>query len=244
MKGDVGEAVAQIWPARTGRRGTRGGRRALRVGKGAPQGRRAGDCAPAPGRRLGDLRHGRSSRSACAWATSRCCATAREPTQRVAARGGSIQSERADIVDRNGVVLATSVPVMSAFVNPRLLLDTAGCRAQDRLGAARAQVRGGQGEARRRQELHLDQARPQPARARPGQSPRHPRPRVPGRGAAHLSAGHDRRRTSSATPASTMPAWPASSATSTSSCRAARRCSSSIDLRLQRMVERRDRRAR
>jgi cell division protein FtsI (penicillin-binding protein 3) len=46
-----------------------------------------------------------------------------EPTQRVAARGGSIQSERADIVDRNGAVLATSVPVMSAFVNPRLLLD-------------------------------------------------------------------------------------------------------------------------
>jgi cell division protein FtsI (penicillin-binding protein 3) len=47
-----------------------------------------------------------------------------EPTQRVAARGGTIQSERADIVDRNGVVLATSVPVMSAFVNPHLLLDT------------------------------------------------------------------------------------------------------------------------
>ncbi|MFO1086334.1 MAG: penicillin-binding protein 2 [Reyranellaceae bacterium] len=46
-----------------------------------------------------------------------------EPTQRVAARGGSIQAERADIVDRNGAVLATSVPVMSAFVNPRLLLD-------------------------------------------------------------------------------------------------------------------------
>src|SRR5258708_4779288 len=46
-----------------------------------------------------------------------------EPTQRVAARGGSIQSERADIVDRNGAVLATSVPAMSAFVNPRLLLD-------------------------------------------------------------------------------------------------------------------------
>jgi cell division protein FtsI (penicillin-binding protein 3) len=48
-----------------------------------------------------------------------------EPTQRVAARGGSIQSERGDIVDRNGVVFATSVPVMSAFVNPHLLLDTA-----------------------------------------------------------------------------------------------------------------------
>jgi cell division protein FtsI (penicillin-binding protein 3) len=48
-----------------------------------------------------------------------------EPTQRVAVRGGTIQSDRADIVDRNGVVLATSVPVMSAFVNPRLLLDPA-----------------------------------------------------------------------------------------------------------------------
>src|SRR6202008_4520084 len=41
-----------------------------------------------------------------------------EPTQRVAARGGSIQSERADIVDRKGAVLATSIPVMSAFGNP------------------------------------------------------------------------------------------------------------------------------
>ena len=47
-----------------------------------------------------------------------------EPTQRVAVRGGTIHSDRADIVDRNGVVLATSVPVMSAFVNPRLLIDT------------------------------------------------------------------------------------------------------------------------
>jgi hypothetical protein len=46
-----------------------------------------------------------------------------EPTQRVAARGGAIQAERGDIVDRNGIVLATSVPVMSAFANPRLVLD-------------------------------------------------------------------------------------------------------------------------
>jgi cell division protein FtsI (penicillin-binding protein 3) len=46
-----------------------------------------------------------------------------EPTQRMAARGGAIQSERADIVDRNSVVLATSLPVMSAFINPHLLLD-------------------------------------------------------------------------------------------------------------------------
>ncbi len=40
---------------------------------------------------------------------------------RAAARS---QSERADIVDRNGVVFATSLPVQSAFVNPHLLLDT------------------------------------------------------------------------------------------------------------------------
>lgn len=46
-----------------------------------------------------------------------------EPTQRVAARSGSVQSERADIVDRNGIVFATSLPVESAFVNPHLLLD-------------------------------------------------------------------------------------------------------------------------
>ncbi|WIM09417.1 penicillin-binding protein 2 [Enhydrobacter sp.] len=46
-----------------------------------------------------------------------------EPTQRVAAQGGAIQSERADIVDRNGIVLATSLPVMSAFVNPHLVID-------------------------------------------------------------------------------------------------------------------------
>jgi cell division protein FtsI (penicillin-binding protein 3) len=46
-----------------------------------------------------------------------------EPSPHVAVRGGQIQSARADIVDRNGVVLATSLPVMSAFVNPHLLLD-------------------------------------------------------------------------------------------------------------------------
>jgi len=46
-----------------------------------------------------------------------------EPVQRVAARGGALQGERADIVDRNSIVLATSVPVMSAFVNPRLVLE-------------------------------------------------------------------------------------------------------------------------
>ena len=46
-----------------------------------------------------------------------------EPTERVAARGGPIQSERADIVDRNGIVLATSLPVVSAFVNPHLVID-------------------------------------------------------------------------------------------------------------------------
>ena len=77
---------------------------------------------------------------ACAWATSRCCARRRADAARRRARGGSIQSERADIVDRNGAVLATSVPVMSAFVNPRLLLDPQDAAQEDRLGAARPQV--------------------------------------------------------------------------------------------------------
>src|SRR5262249_61573247 len=41
------------------------------------------------------------------------------------AGGAAIQSDRADIVARTGIVLATPGPVMSAFVNPHLLLDTA-----------------------------------------------------------------------------------------------------------------------
>ena len=148
-----------------------------------------------------------------------------EPTQRVAARGGSIQSERADIVDRNGVVLATSVPVMSAFVNPRLLLDPAGRRAQDRHGAARSQVRRCPREARRRQDLRLGQARPDARASRTGSiasafRASSSRPRS----AASIRRA-PRPPTSWAMPASTMPAWPASSASSTSSCRAARRCS-------------------
>ena len=116
--------VAQIWPARTGRRDPRGGRRAY----GSEKERLKGDVQETARQRLVvtsaifimvfgavGLRMGYVS----------LLRDGAEPTQRVAARGGSIQSERADIVDRNGVVFATSVPVMSAFVNPHLLIDTA-----------------------------------------------------------------------------------------------------------------------
>src|SRR5260370_35220066 len=57
-KGYVGEAVAPLWPNRTGRRGKRGGRRALRVGKRTAEGRCAGDGAATPGERLGAVRGG------------------------------------------------------------------------------------------------------------------------------------------------------------------------------------------
>ena len=89
-RGSVGEVVAQIWPARTGRRDPRGGRRALRVGKGTAQGRRAGDCTPAPGRDFGPLHHGVLRGRRCAWATSRCCATA--PSRRSASRRAAARS--------------------------------------------------------------------------------------------------------------------------------------------------------
>ena len=147
-----------------------------------------------------------------------------EPTQRVAARGGAIQSERADIVDRNGIVLATSVPVMSAFVNPRLLLDP-----QD---AARKIVSA-------LPDLKYDEVREKLEGDRTfvwvkrGLTPREHDGSIGwafrASSSSPRSAGSTprarRRRTSWAMPASTIPAWPASSATSTSSCRAARRCS-------------------
>ena len=40
-----------------------------------------------------------------------------EPTQRMAARGGAIQSERADIVDRNGVIIATNLPTVNLYAD-------------------------------------------------------------------------------------------------------------------------------
>ena len=116
-----------------------------------------------------------------------------EPTQRVAARGGSIQSERADIVDRNGAVLATSVPVMSAFVNPHLLLDPQ--EAARKIVTALPDLKYDDV----REKLEGDRTFVwikrglSPARARPRQPPRHSRPRVPGRGTSHLSAGYRRR---------------------------------------------------
>ncbi|MGE0421191.1 MAG: peptidoglycan D,D-transpeptidase FtsI family protein [Reyranellaceae bacterium] len=40
-----------------------------------------------------------------------------------AVAGNTVRAERAEIVDRNGVVLATSLPVASLFVNPRQVID-------------------------------------------------------------------------------------------------------------------------
>ena len=46
-----------------------------------------------------------------------------EPGVTRAAHPAQVQADRADILDRNGVVLATSLPVVSLFATPRLVLD-------------------------------------------------------------------------------------------------------------------------
>jgi len=46
-----------------------------------------------------------------------------EPGMRFAAKANGMATERAEIVDRNGVVLATSLPVASLFASPRLVMD-------------------------------------------------------------------------------------------------------------------------
>jgi len=40
-----------------------------------------------------------------------------------AVAGNTVRAERAEIVDRNGVIMATSLPVASLFVNPRQVID-------------------------------------------------------------------------------------------------------------------------
>jgi cell division protein FtsI (penicillin-binding protein 3) len=49
---------------------------------------------------------------------------AQEPRLAHVAKSGPLEMERADIVDRNGVLLATSLATASLYANPRLVLDT------------------------------------------------------------------------------------------------------------------------
>jgi len=49
--------------------------------------------------------------------------TPSEPSQAKRSRSGNIETERADIVDRNGVLLATSLSTVSLSANPRRILD-------------------------------------------------------------------------------------------------------------------------
>ncbi|MGQ0663362.1 MAG: peptidoglycan D,D-transpeptidase FtsI family protein [Pseudomonadota bacterium] len=55
---------------------------------------------------------------------------AREPRLAQAARPGALELERADIVDRNGELLATSLATASLYANPKLVLDPADAAAQ------------------------------------------------------------------------------------------------------------------
>ncbi len=50
--------------------------------------------------------------------------TPSEPQQANRSRSGTIETERADIVDRNGVLLATSLSTVSLSANPRHIMDT------------------------------------------------------------------------------------------------------------------------
>ena len=51
---------------------------------------------------------------------------AREPRQARVPHTGPLDLSRADIVDRNGVLLATSLVTQSLYANPRLIADPAG----------------------------------------------------------------------------------------------------------------------
>ena len=48
-----------------------------------------------------------------------------EPRLATAAAAGDLTTERAEIVDRNGIVLATSIPTASLYANPRLVQEPA-----------------------------------------------------------------------------------------------------------------------
>lgn len=48
-----------------------------------------------------------------------------EPRLAMAAAGGALSMERAEIVDRNGIVLATSIPTASLYANPHLVQEPA-----------------------------------------------------------------------------------------------------------------------
>ena len=48
-----------------------------------------------------------------------------EPRATYASKSASLQFSRADIVDRNGVLLATSLPTASLYADPRLVIDPA-----------------------------------------------------------------------------------------------------------------------
>ena len=126
-----------------------------------------------------------------------------------------LQIERADIVDRNGVLLATSLATGSLYANPKLVLDPADAAAKLARGAARHPREGSGREARLGPQLRLAAPQPDAARAVRGQPPRHPRPVLPARGAPRLSARAARPRMSSASPTSTSAASPASSSIST-----------------------------
>ena len=104
-------------------------------------------------------------------------------------------AERADIVDRNGVVLATTLATASLYANPRQMTDPATRRPRrwravlPDLNARRAR----RPSSARTSSFVWIKRDLTPRQQLRGQSPRHSRPLFPARGAARLSAWAARR---------------------------------------------------
>ena len=122
----------------------------------------------------------------------------------------AVATARPDILDRNGMILATDVKTPSLFAEPRKLIDVD--EAEELLTAVHARSRH-QGNARAavvEEGLRLAQARDHAAAAARDPPARHSRRRLPYREQARLSERPGSLRTRSATSISTTRASPAS----------------------------------
>ena len=164
------------------------------------------------------LRRWRSWRSAANSWRSPCCPIS-APSRK---REHPVESRmpRPDIVDRNGVVLASDVQVPSLFADPRKIIDID--EAVELLTAQYSRSRR-QDVARQaaavEPRLRLAQARDEPGRARRDLQSRHSRHRLRQRDQARLSDGPARRRMCSAMSISIRKASPASRNISTTRAR-------------------------
>ena len=118
-------------------------------------------------------------------------AEAHEPRAARVPNTGPLDLARADIVDRNGVLLATSLVTQSLYANPKLIGDpdmTARRLASVLPGLEEKAVR--DRLASETPQLRVDPPQPHAAPAVRGQPPRRAGPVLPARGTPRLSARH------------------------------------------------------